>query len=392
MVDDTMAQDGATVRDDPMDALRRHIEAIPLVDHHVHCCLKDTPDEARFERLICESGGPLGDGQTRLDSQAGFALVRHCSPLLMGRRCGIRDYLPKRLAMDEAEVDRTMLRAAGVGRWIIDPGWGAGELVDMDRFVELSQGRVSRLVRLESVAEHVLAQGADGRTFPDMFRHELASQADGAVGFKTICAYRCGFDIDWKRPDDERVGRAVDAMDAAGRMRLTDPVVASFIVPEAMAYGLPIPSHVGLGDRDVDLRHSNPLELRDLLVEMEDKGVPAVLLHCWPFERESSYLCQNFTNVYMDVGLAMYLTGAQAVDPLERAMGLCPFPRLLYSSDAWGLPELHYLGARVFRDALRALLSRWVTSGDWTFDDACRVADMIGHGNAERLYAVPTVQ
>lgn len=282
-----------------------------------------------------------------------------------------------------------MLTAAGVSDWIIDPGWGGTELLDFDAFAERSAGNVHRLVRLESVTEPLLHDGLSGSDFIAAFRSALTQLVPGSVGFKTICAYRCGFDIDWSAQPESAVMNAVDALDGTGRSRLTDPVITNFIVHEAMNYHLPIQFHVGLGDRDVDIRHSNPLDLRTLLTEAEQRQIPIALLHCWPYERECGYLCQNYTNIYMDVGLTMYLTGAQAVDALRRALELCPFTRILYSSDAWGLPELHYLGAAVFREALGALLSQWVRSGEWLAQDALRVIDLIASQNAIRLYNLP---
>lgn len=365
-------------------AVRRHVMRMPLVDHHVHVCLAETPSRARFEQLLCESAGPLGDGQSRFDSQAGFALVRYCSPLLFGERCAVGDYYGRRRSISEESADRVLLPAAGVADWIVDHGWTATELITTDEFAQRSQGRVHLLTRLESVAEALLSDDVARSCFPESFRAALC--ADTSIGFKTICAYRSGFDIDWSRPSDEDVQRAVDGLSASGRARLIDPTIIAFIVHEAMTFGRPIQFHVGLGDRDVDLRHSNPLDLRSLLIEAERIGTPIALLHCWPFERECGYLCQNYTNVYMDVGLGSYLMGVQAIDGLRCAMELCPFARLMYSSDAWGLPEQHYLGAMVFRKALADLLDEWVDAGDWLVDDAIRIADLIGSGNAMRLY------
>lgn len=369
-----------------IETIRHHIATIALVDHHVHSCLSQTPSKQRMEQLICESAGSLGAGQSRFDSQVGFALARNCSPLLFGTRCAPLDYYQLRSTLPEQEIDRRTLPAAGVSDWIIDPGWLGTELLDFDSFAERSGGRVHRLVRLESIAESLLHNELGGADFVAAFRSTLSQLVPNIVGFKTICAYRCGFDIDWLPQPESLVMNAVDALEDTGRSRLTDPVITNFIVHEAMNYHLPIQLHVGLGDRDVDIRHSNPLDLRTLLVEAEQRHVPIALLHCWPYERECGYLCQNYTNIYMDVGLTMYLTGAQAVDALRRALALCPFTRMLYSSDACGPPELHYLGAILFRKALSTLLLQWVESGEWLAHDALRVIDLIASQNAMRLY------
>ncbi len=59
---------------------------------------------------------------------------------------------------------------------------------------------------------------------------------------------------------------------------------------------------------------------------------------------------------------------------------------MLYSSDAYGLPELHFLGALLWRRATARVLGDWVAAGDWTEADAIRVATMIASGNAARVY------
>lgn len=365
--------------------LDEHIHDMPLIDNHVHGVLRESPSEERFESLLCESAGALGQGQSRLDSQAGFALVANCSPLLLGKRCGAREYFEERRNISEDEINGIFLTNAGVSDWIVDPGWSESELIGLDEMSDISHGDVHRLVRLESVAEKILLDGrADD--FVEDVRRDMSEMAEDAVGFKTICAYRCGLDIDWRCPSDDAVRERIEDMTPGERSRLVDPIVCSFMLHEAMKYGKPIQFHVGIGDRDVDMRHSNPFDLRDFLIEAEGRNVPIVLLHCWPYERECGYLCQNFINVYMDVGLTTYLSGQQGIDAIQRALQLCPFSRFMYSSDAWGLPEQHFFSAVLFRKALSRLVSRWVEEGAWAFDDAVRVVDLVGSGNARRLY------
>jgi len=61
---------------------------------------------------------------------------------------------------------------------------------------------------------------------------------------------------------------------------------------------------------------------------------------------------------------------------------------VLFSSDAWGPPELHYLGALLWRRATTAVLGQWVAAGDWALADAIRVAEMTGAQNAGRVYGL----
>jgi predicted TIM-barrel fold metal-dependent hydrolase len=125
-----------------------------------------------------------------------------------------------------------------------------------------------------------------------------------------------------------------------------------------------------------------------LLLEFlrQSGATPIVLLHCYPYEREAGYLAQAFNNVYLDSGLSINYLGARAEDFIARTLELAPFRKILYSSDAFGPPELHYLGARLWRDGMTSILGDFVDRGEWSVQDALRVAELIGRGNAERIY------
>ena len=65
-----------------------------------------------------------------------------------------------------------------------------------------------------------------------------------------------------------------------------------------------------------------------------------------------------------------------------------PFTKQLFSTDAFGLAELYYLGALRFRTALARALGRWVEDGECSGADAERIASLIGVENARRIYRV----
>ncbi len=169
-----------------------------------------------------------------------------------------------------------------------------------------------------------------------------------------------------------------------GGVRLTDRVLLRFGIHQALRLGKPLQFHVGLGDRDCDLHRTNPLLLLDFL--RQSGAIPIVLLHCYPYEREAGYLAQAFNNVYLDTGLTINHLGARTAAFLSRSLELAPFRKILYSSDAYGPPELHYLGARLWRGAVTRVLTGFVSGGQWSPGDAVRVARLIGRDNAMRLY------
>lgn len=356
--------------------------AEPLIDHHVHGCCTVELDRAGFEESLNEaSTEPIPPFLTQFDSQLGFAVRRWCGPLLgLPPGAGADDYWRRRAELAPDALATTFLPAAGVSRWLVDTGFRPDRLCSADQLAGWSGGSASEVLRLETVAESLFAEGVSGRDFPDAFRARLAGRGPNVVAAKTVAAYRCGFDIDWSRPSDATVGRAA----AAPVERVTDPTIIAFGVHTAADAGLPIQIHVGLGDRDADLRRADPLLLVALLAATS--RVPVLLLHCYPYHRAAGYLAQAFGHVHLDVGLAVNHLGARSVELLAESLELAPFAKQLYSSDACGPPELHLLGALLWRRGLARVLGRWVREGDWTPADAARVVGMIGAGNATRVY------
>ena len=164
---------------------------------------------------------------------------------------------------------------------------------------------------------------------------------------------------------------------------LADPVLLAHVVWTGVATGLPVQFHVGYGDPDLTLHRSDPSLLTPFLRAVSS---PVVLLHCYPFHRTAAYLAAVFPHVHLDVGLTMNHVGARAAAVLAEVWEVAPFAKVLYSSDAFGPAELHFLGARLWRTAVTTVLDERVAAGDWSAADARRVAELTGSGNARRIY------
>lgn len=380
----------AGLGDDVPEALADHLRGIELIDHHVHGTFNESVDRAAFEAAINEgSTDPVPDFMTQFDSPLGLSIRRWCAPLLgLAPLAAADDYWARRSEFSAAELAAMMLPAARIGRWIVDTGFKGDLITTPEQLTKLSDVPSSEIVRLERLSEDLLESGTSPEDFPAALRAALRAAADDpdVVGTKTICAYRTGFDIDWSRPTDADV--VAHARDLAARsrpLRLDSPSLIAFAVHEAAAHGLPIQVHVGFGDRDMDLHRSDPMLLLPLLREMTP--VPVLLLHCYPFQRKAGYLAQAFDHVNFDVGLAINYLGVRSTSLVAEALETAPFAKQLYSSDAFGPPELHVLGSVLWRRAMGSVLGGWVRTGDCTTADAIGIVDMIGVRNAERVYA-----
>lgn len=365
-----------------VSTLARHIDSVPLIDHHVHGCWVQSPDRRQLENGLNEANTePLADFDSAFDTQLGFAVRAHCAPLLgLPSHADADAYWNRRKELAEDGLARLFLSEAKVSDWLVDTGFSTG-VADLGALADLSGGRVHEIIRLESVAEQAIADTDDYAT---VFARLLAELGQTAIATKSILAYRGGFDGELSEPTPEEVSEAAARWRERPGTRLTDRVLLRFGIHQALRLGKPLQFHVGFGDRDCDLHKTNPLYLLDFLRISGD--VPVMLLHCYPYEREAGYLAQAFNNVYLDGGLSINYLGAQSTAFIGRLLELAPFRKILYSSDGFGPAELHYLGARLWRNGIREVSQAFVDAGEWSEADAIRVVDLIGRENARRVY------
>ena len=365
-----------------MIKLADHLSGLTLIDHHVHGCWSTAGTRGRFENGLNEANTePVATFDTTFDSQLGFAIRKHCAPLLgLPEHADPQQYWERRCQLTEDELAHVFLPAAGVSDWIIDTGFSAG-VTDVGGVATRSGGRAHEVVRLEQIAEEAAqASGGYAAAFEDILHRRSAT----AVGTKSILAYRGGFEGDLTEPTAVEVDEAAARCRDAGGTRLIDRTLLRFGLYQGLRLGKPLQLHVGFGDRDCDLQRTNPLHLLEFLRNSGD--TPVTLLHCYPYEREAGYLAQAFNNVYLDGGLSINFLGARSAAFIARLLEMAPFRKILYSSDAFGPAELHYLGARLWRDGMRRVLGGFVEMGDWSEPDAVRVAELIASGNAARIY------
>jgi len=366
---------------------------LPLIDHHCHGVVTGVLDRPGFEALISEGGAPPPE-LTNFDTPVGAAIRRHCAPVLdLPPHAEPGAYLARRAELGAAEVNRRFLASTGTAAFGVDTGFRPDGLTTPAELAALAGDGATghEVVRLEAVAEAVAAAGVEPDALLGAVGERLAAAvAGGAIGVKTIAAYRVGLGVDPAPPAAADVTRAAAAWIGAGPgpggWRLADPLLTRALLGLAVDLGRPIQVHVGFGDPDIRMHRADPSLLTDWL---HTHRVPMMLLHCWPWHRQAAYLAAVHPHVYLDLGLTMTYTATRAGALLEEVLELAPFGKLLYSSDAFGAAELYHLGAATFRGALGASLAGRVAAGEWAAADAERVAELVAWGNACRVYGLP---
>ncbi|CAB4338410.1 MAG: amidohydrolase family protein [Actinobacteria bacterium] len=373
------------------DSLLEIAQTIPLTDNHCHGVVRGNLERPNFEIIATESDWPEPNGMTIFDSPVGIMMRAECASLLdLPRHCSPDDFFNRRYELGQAEVTRRLVPPTGIKTFIVDSGFKSDNVLTPTEMQEVVPDcRAFEIVRLETVAES-MASNTSAKTFISDYAKALAEASKDAIGFKSIIAYRYGLDFNPERPTAQEVevaaGQWLKSNDERGKIRMDHPVLLRHILWEAVDYKRAIQFHVGYGDSDIVMHRCDPTQMTDFIRMTVDSGISIMLLHCYPFTREAGYLAQVYPHVYLDTGAAAHWTGLSSPTIVSHSVEMAPMSKVLFSSDAFGLPELYYVGTLVWRRAMGAILDGWVKSDGLGYDDAVKYLNWMANDNARRAY------
>lgn len=362
---------------------------IGLVDDHAHPfpLVANTLDFAGMTLDVTD--GPAADDRRRAAAPNRLALeamrvrlaaLLGCPPEDVER---VRDDLA---AADWAGYVRSLFRDAGVDAMLLDGGPQPLAPDDLAEYSRVADTPMYSLLRLEAVIDPLLAAGAEADdVWTAVERFVADGAAAGAVGVKTVLAYRTGLAVD-PDVDAERARRSVVG---EGPVRYRAKALRDLVMLRTLAQcadlGLPMQVHTGFGDSELRLVDANPILLDDVLRTSAGLAAPVVLIHGgYPWHEQVAYLAAMRPLVWAEYSLANLFSPATTADRLLRLIDLAPTDRVLFGSDGHGSPETHWFALHVLREAwdeIRARLSA-TTRSSWLTVAGTR---MLG-GNAVDLY------
>lgn len=374
------------------------LASVPILDHHCHSFLRRaTPYSALEFQGFFSEGGDEGIIAEHTPKSVFFRwAIKEIAKFL---RCDptTEAVLAARAAIPLKELGKRMLRDANIPVLLIDYGLGGADRMSVAGMRDLlSDFRIEPILRLETMAQDLILQH---ETFDQVVEAFVATVADarakGHVGLKSIIAYRTGLAIgETSKSEAAEVFHSVkERARRDGTVRLADKPLNDYLLLRALEVAeeqaLPIQFHTGLGDNDLDMLYANPLHMRPLFENNKYKHVPFVLLHAsYPYVRELGYLASLYSHVWMDLGLAIPFATVDIPSVWRQALSLTPTSKILFSTDAYSIPEIYWLAARWGRWGLAKVLDELISIGALTDEEGIDTAHQILHGNAEKLYEV----
>lgn len=387
------------------------IDTASLVDQYCHGVLRTELGLGTFEdRLRREAlgataqpgtTGPPAVGTSFFDTQTGFAVRRWCPPLLgLEPHCPPARYLARRRELGASAAAGLLLRSTGISTYLVDTAGAAAPLgtdpAAPDRagpgeMAAMAGADAREIVRLEPLAVRAADTAVCVGGFLAGCAAAVHTAGTSAAGFSAGAGAVRSAALDPEPPGPGEVRGAAGRWLAGRRAGdpLTDPVLLRHLLWTAVTARLPLQLHTGALGGPAPGEGGGPLALTGFATATAGLGVALVLLGTPPYHRHAARMTALFPHVYADLGPGLARTGARAAAVLAEVLELAPFGKLLFSSGARGLPELHVVAARVFREAVARVLGGWVAEGAWSARDARRVAGMIAADNARRLYGLP---
>lgn len=263
---------------------------------------------------------------------------------------------------------------------LIDLGYKPAH-VSLSRFEELVPARVRYMYRIETVLDEIWKEKTGFAKAEERFYQALEDAVGRLriVALKSIIGYRTGLEI-------KDIPRSALKSGMSGEKEFRDYFLLR-AVEKSIELGIPMQIHASFGESNLNLLHNNPLLLKGLLEDPRYRQAKIVLVHGgYPYSFEAGYLGAMYPNVYLDISEMVPFVPLGMRSGLESMMDMCPLNKIMYGSDGFVIPEIHWLGARAAKGELAEIMGRLTDKGWFDEDYARQVAKNIFCDTASTLY------
>jgi predicted TIM-barrel fold metal-dependent hydrolase len=373
------------------------LTTIPILDHHCHALLRRAaPFTAlEFQRFFTESSDPTICANHVPNSLFYRWAIKELATFL-GCEQTPAAVLATRGGVDPAELAQRLFTDANIAILLLDYGFQSSDNYSYQELRDYLPCRIEPILRLETLAQDLIVQH---ETFEQMVAAYVATvesaRAGGHVAFKSIAAYRTGLQIQPATKADARaIFQTLKAQATRdGTVRLAHKPLNDYLLLLALEIAeqqaLPVQFHTGFGDNDLDMLLANPFHMRYLFECGKYNNVQFVLLHAgYPYVRELGYLAAVYPNVWIDMGLAIPHLTVEIPTLWRQVLALTPTSKVLFSTDAYSIPEIFWLAARWGRWGLSQILEELIALGAFTATEAEAAAQQMLYQNAAALYQI----
>ncbi|HKW04000.1 MAG TPA: amidohydrolase family protein [Nitrososphaerales archaeon] len=380
------------------------LDGIEVTD--IHCFAFPKKAELTRTRLakIFSLGGPTVNSVQRAEEQSfesltDYSLFLNYLTKFLGCKNTTKSLLDARTRRASREGFQkyvaSLFNDVRLRKICLDDGLFPESLEQLGEYVPFE---LFRIARIENIINKLLEQSKT-RSYSDLvekFEDELKSEVrNGAVALKSIIAYRSGLDIDPEEDERRAEQEFDDLLEGKTSLSWFGPVVPKIrnallirAMRKAGELGIFFEIHTGLGDTDILGSKCNPILLQSLFKDSRVRGTKVVLVHCgYPYTIEASWLARDFPNVFVELSSPHPPAFSSTIckERFFEILSMAPAERIVYGSDCFELPELHWLSAKLAKKALSETFAEMISKEMISREECYSKAKQILSGNADSL-------
>lgn len=373
------------------------ISAIPLIDNHAHPF--PAGRQHSYERNFALSMTP--QDPKPVHSTLFFEMCNRRLRKVLGLEedCSLKELLARRKelqAEDPKQYVDFLWKDVNYTGMVADMGCPVSKKLltpgEIEEFDHIMEGHfLLKLNRIEWVAEDILESGTHSfEEFTELYMAGLKKKVkdDHLVAMKSIIAYKTGLDIKVLSEKKFREGYYLYLSDPNNRAY--EKTFRDYCFCKGCeACGemqIPLQIHTAIGDSPMlDLQKCNPLFLYEAINAYPQTIF--VLLHAaYPYCEELGMMMQQYANVYGDASALFPYASIAGATKLKALMEMAPLTKLMFGTDAGGIPEQFWYAAYLFRQCFTDALQELVDKDFISVSFAMEMAENVMNKNVRRLY------
>jgi len=380
--------------------------AHPVVDSHCHAFLPEKETDS-FEQYLTLAAHPIPQ-EDMVNTFIYRQVVRELSRVLdcKGTHEEIVKERQERYEQDPVGYIKLLFEDANIEMLLVDTGYPSkeesGYSIDLKDFSKMVPSEVREIFRIDNVVYNLVKNRLSFDVAVEQFHEEVKKAVKkGAVGLKSTAAYDTGLEIQRQVEDDVRKAYTKCIAEAKSgksvlniftsrshHVKTSNDYFVFLGVEDSVELGVPFQMHVGMGDAPIiDLRLANPILLHDLINDESAKNAKIVLTHGgYPYTEEAGFLVNSYPNVFLDLSETIPFISVGIKEKLLNLFEMAPTTKLMYGSDGYNIPELHWISAIQTRKALSSALNELVESKEIDDEWAYEIAKQFLSENAKRIY------
>lgn len=215
------------------------------------------------------------------------------------------------------------------------------------------------------------------------------ARSQGIVAVKTVLAYnRTLFYENVEKEKAEAVFNRINRAPGDGALSFAEvkplqDYMMRRVLDLADSADLPVQVHTGLNGGDID--NADPTLLLNLIKEYPD--VRFILFHgSYPYGGELAVLAKKFSNVFIDLCWLYIISPSFSERYLHEWLETVPAGKIMAFGGDFLYVENVYSHLLMAREVLTRVLTDKVASGYFSEEEAKKIADMLLHDNAVRIF------